>query len=129
MKSEEAVYNDQVRGVIGYVREEYGNELEFLWRDGNAVWRNSINRKWYGVLLKVKGESLGLASKKELDVIDLRVEKGMARDFVASRGAEGIRLAYHMNKENWITVILNWGISIEEVLALIDRSYGIVAAG
>lgn len=150
MKGEEVYYGKQAREVIRYVREEYGGELEFLWQDENGVWRNPGNRKWYGVMMRVRGSRLGLvASGAELsedgmvEILDLRFEKGMAREFVASRGGSdsggarnvvgsggvGILPGYHMNKNNWITVVLDYEVATEEVLALIGQSYRIVAAG
>lgn len=115
--------------MIQYVQEEYGCELEFLWQDENAVWRNPTNRKWFGVILKVKGERLGLKTDEDVAALDLRFEKGMAREFVAARGGSGILLGYHMNKDNWITVVLDYGVATEEILGLIDQSYRIVAEG
>ncbi len=137
--------------MIRYVREEYGCELEFLWQDENAIWRNPTNRKWFGALLRVKGTRIGLAEDEAVEVLDLRFEKGMAREFVASRGAgdcgaddsevygvdgaevqSGAKVilpGYHMNKDNWFTVVLDHVVPTEEVLALIDKSYRIVAAG
>lgn len=136
----------QAREVIQYVQEEYGCELEFLWRDENAVWRNPTNRKWFGVIMKVKGERLGLSVDEDVAALDLRFEKGIAREFVAARGGfvgaggmrrgsdgdgvekgSGILLGYHMNKDNWITVVLDYGVATEEILGLIDQSYRIVA--
>ncbi len=119
----------QAREVIQYVQEEYGCELEFLWQDENAVWRNPTNRKWFGVILKVKGERLGLKTDEDVAALDLRFEKGMAREFVAARGGSGILLGYHMNKDNWITVVLDYGVATEEILGLIDQSYRTVAEG
>ncbi len=135
----------QAREVIQYVQEEYGCELEFLWQDENAVWRNPTNRKWFGVILKVKGKRLGLKTDEDVAVLDLRFEKGMAREFVAARGdsggmgrdsdgdgtekGAGILLGYHMNKDNWITVVLDYGVATEGILGLIDQSYRIVAEG
>lgn len=119
----------QAREVIQYVQEEYGRELEFLWQDENAVWRNPTNRKWFGVILKVKGERLGLKTDEDVAALDLRFEKGVAREFVAARGGSGILLGYHMNKDNWITVVLDYGVATEEILGLIDQSYRTVAEG
>ena len=42
----ETYRGEQAREVIRYVREEYGDELEFLWQDENGVWRNPGNRTW-----------------------------------------------------------------------------------
>ena len=35
----------------------------------------------------------------------------------------GVALAYHMNKNNWITVVLDGGLSDEMVFGLIRKSY------
>lgn len=156
---EKAFRGEQARAVIRYVREEYGGELEFLWEDLTAaIWRNGANRKWYGLIMRVAGRRLGLATEGEVEILDLRFEKGMAREFVAERQAAegatagaldmgdvaagalgmgdvapgsgaGILLGYHMNKDNWITVVLDAGVATEEILALIDQSHRIVAAG
>lgn len=35
----------------------------------------------------------------------------------------GVALAYHMNKNNWITVVLDGGLSDEMVFGLIRKSF------
>ena len=125
--SEEKFTGEQTKAVIRYVREEYGGELEFLWEDENAIWRNPVNRKWYGLLMRVRSERLGLPGDEVREILVLRFEKGMAREFVAAKGVEGIRLAYHMNKDNWVTVVMDEGVALPEVLGLVDQSYRIVA--
>lgn len=129
MKKNEVFLGEQARGIIRYVREEYGDELEFLWRDENGIWRNPQNRKWYGVMMRVKGERLGLPTEEVVEILDLRFEKGMAREFASSSDKKGILLGYHMNKSNWITVVLDYGVAMKEIMALVDQSYRIVAAG
>lgn len=126
---EEVFRGEQARAVIRYVREEYGDELEFLWQDENGIWRNPQNRKWYGVMMRVRGEKLGLPIEKVVEIIDLRFEKGAAREFVGSSDNDGILPGYHMNKSNWITVVLDYGVPMKEILALVDQSYQIVAEG
>lgn len=43
----------QSQELIDYVRQTYGDELEFLWKkfDDNAVWRRKDTKKWYAALL------------------------------------------------------------------------------
>lgn len=126
--NEKVFRGKQVQEVIRYVREEYGGELEFLWEDLTAaVWRNGTNRKWYGLVMKVAGRRLGLPVEGEVEILDLRFEKGMAREFAAE--GVGILPGYHMNKNNWITVVLDYGVGTAEVLALLDQSYRLVAEG
>lgn len=126
---EEAFRGEQARAVIRYVREEYGDELEFLWQDENGIWRNPQNRKWYGVMMRVEGERLGLPTEEVVEILDLRFEKGAAREFASSSDKNGILPGYHMNKSNWITVVLDYGVATKEIMMLVDQSYRIVAAG
>lgn len=56
---ETAVFKtEQAQMIIKYVRESYGDELEFLWKKfpDNAVWRRKDNKKWYGAILTVAGK-------------------------------------------------------------------------
>lgn len=49
---------EQAQTAIKYVREAYGDELEFLWTKfpDNAIWRRKDNQKWYGAILTVTGK-------------------------------------------------------------------------
>ena len=115
----------QAQEMIDYIHESYGDELEFLWPkfSENAIVRNERNRKWYAAFLRVSGAKLGLDDAKVIDILDLRFDKHQAREFVAS--AKHVYPGYHMNKDNWITVILDGGLSNEQVAGLIDKSYEI----
>ena len=43
-----------------WVRQQYGTEPEYPWHDWNAVLRHNDNNKWYGVVLEVSADKLGL---------------------------------------------------------------------
>ena len=125
--NEEVFWSRQTKEVIRYIKARYDGELEFLWERSpkNAIFRNKRNRKWYAVILTVRGDRVGLRTEGEAEILDLRFDKHQARDFAES--AEHILPGYHMNKENWITVVLNESLSDEAVFGLIDRSFEIVA--
>lgn len=46
---------DSVGEFVGNVRQEYNDELEFLWEkfDDIAIWRNKQYNKWYGLIMKI----------------------------------------------------------------------------
>ena len=46
--------------LFQWVKQEYGTEAEYPWKDSNAVLRRADNDKWYGVILSVAGSKLGL---------------------------------------------------------------------
>lgn len=121
----EVFKSQQTQEVIKYVREKYGDELEFLWPkfSDNAIWRNKQNRKWYAVLLVIPKNRLGFPSDERAEIIDVRFSRGEALEFAASN--EHIFPGYHMNKRNWITIILDGSVATEQILALLDQSYEI----
>ena len=44
--------------LFQWVKQEYGTEAEYPWKDSNAVLRRADNNKWYGVILSVAGSKL-----------------------------------------------------------------------
>lgn len=119
--------NDVFKGdiphmVIDYVRERYGDELEFLWKTfpSNAVWRRKDNKKWYGILLTVSKRKLGLDSDETAYVIDMRADPETLPSLVD--GKRYFR-GYHMNKKHWLTICLDGSVPAEEIFVRIDESY------
>ena len=46
--------------LFTWIRQQYGTEPEYPWHDWNAVLRHNDNNKWYGVVLEVSADKLGL---------------------------------------------------------------------
>ena len=116
----------QAQEVIAYVRKKYGDELEFLWQKfpKNAIWRNKDNQKWYAALLAVpRNKLVGQTSEKEVEIIDIRFQKNEALEFAESN--DNVFPGYHMNKNNWVTIILDGSMATEQILELLDQSYRI----
>jgi len=116
----------QAQEIIDYVHQEYGDELEFLWQKfpKDAIWRNQTNRKWYALLMTIPRSKLpNQTSNEEVEIIDLRFHKNEALDFAAA--SDHVFPGYHMNKNNWITIILDGSMPTPEILNLLDQSYHI----
>lgn len=113
----------QAQEIIAYVRQKYGDELEFLWEkfDDNAIWRRKDNKKWYGAVLKVKRRTIGLDGEDKIEVLDLRATP----DTVAKIDGRKYFSAYHMNKKNWISICLDGSCDIQEIKNLLDISYNL----
>lgn len=112
----------QSKEIIKYIEDKYKDKPEFLWKkfDDVAAIRNKQNNKWYAVLMKIKEEKLGIKSDKEVEVIDLRYEKGKVEQVVDNKK---IFPGYHMNKNSWITIKLDNLLDTKTILKLIDDSY------
>ncbi len=109
--------------VFDYVKKKYGEEPDYPWMDspGAAVIRHKENTKWYALMTDVKRDRLGLEGDEVTDIINVKCDKLMIGSILQN---DGYFPAYHMNKENWITIILDGSVPIDEICGLIDISYG-----
>lgn len=116
--------SNQSKQIIEYIKEKYGDNLEYLWSKfpNNAIWRNDKNNKWYGLLLTIPKSKIDGNSDDILEIIDLRYQKELINDIVDYKN---IYPGYHMNKKSWITIILDGDVKIENIFKLIDNSYEI----
>lgn len=114
--------SSDTKAVISYVRTQYGDELEHLWAKTptNAVWRRKDNAKWYGVLLVIPKNKLGLDGDEMVEILDLRMAPDELTTVVDNhRYFPG----YHMNKRHWVTICLDGSLPVAEICRRIDASY------
>ncbi|MCM1107292.1 MAG: MmcQ/YjbR family DNA-binding protein [Blautia sp.] len=106
--------------VFAYVKQQYGTEPDYPWKDVNAVLRHRENNKWYGAILEVDKEKLGLPGGGRVDVLNVKSEPMLIGSL---RMQEGFHPAYHMNKEKWISIRLDDSAPDAEIKSLLDLSY------
>ncbi|MDE6583203.1 MAG: MmcQ/YjbR family DNA-binding protein, partial [Clostridia bacterium] len=112
----------QAKEIIEYVRNQYGDELEFLWEKfpTAAIWRRKDNKKWYATLLVISKRKLGVDSDEVIDIIDLRIETEKLEKVVDKKSFfEG----YHMNKKHWVTICLDDSVPTKEIIDYLNQSY------
>ena len=106
--------------LFTWIRQQYGTEPEYPWHDWNAVLRHNDNNKWYGVVLEVSADKLGLPVAGIIDVLNVKSDPLLIGSL---RGQDGYFPAYHMNKEHWISVDLRKIEKLDELAGLIDGSF------
>lgn len=111
--------------IFDYAKQNYGTEPEYLWKSypDYAILRYSGNRKWYGIVMNIPGEKAGLSGSEKLDVLEVKCDPLLIGSLL---GKEGYFPAYHMNKSHWIGIRLDGVPDDNEVLRLLDLSYGMV---
>lgn len=116
--------SDYARQIISFIRQVYGDELEFLWKrfSDNAVWRRKSTNKWYGVLLIVSKRKLGIDSDDLIEIIDLRMKP---EELAAIIDNKYFFPGYHMNKKHWCTICLDGSVPFEEIKKRIGDSYNL----
>lgn len=109
--------------ILAYVREKFGTEpiplgpVSALCRPappaGTKVVRPDHGRA---------PDRLGLDGDGPVEIINLKSDGVL--DLLIS-GTPGILPAYHMDKRHWVSILLDGGITPEELFALIDASHAL----
>ena len=105
-----------------YVKDYYGVEPEYLWEKtpNTHVYRNSINKKWFGIVMDIPKSRLGLNDEKIVYVLNVKCDPLTVGELQKQKG---FFPAYHMNKDKWISVILDDTVKDETVFYLLEQSY------
>ena len=108
--------------VIKYIKSNYNDELEFLWKKSpnNAIVRRKDSAKWYAVFMTISKNKLGFASNKIVEILNLHLKPQKAEELIMTGRYFP---AYHMNKNHWISVLLDENTDYAELCKLVDESY------
>ena len=106
--------------LIQYVAERFSTDAEYPWNDDNFIFRHYGNRKWFAVAMRIPYRKLGMAHEGIVDIVDVKCGP-LLMD--AYRREPGILPGYHMNKDHWITILLDGTADNELVKELLEISY------
>ncbi len=116
--------NECDKEVIKYIDEQYFAKPEYLWEKTPeaAAFRHSGNKKWFALIMEISKDKLRLKSSEKVKIINLKCDPVMIGSLI-----DGKRFfpGYHMNKEHWITLLLDGSIDMTEIAPLIDFSYNL----
>ena len=106
--------------IFEWCKKQYDVEPDYPWYDWNAVLRHKDNRKWFGLVLEVKGNKLGMDTEKMVDLLNIKCDPMLIGSLLLQRG---FFPAYHMNKDNWVSILLDAPENDEKIKSLLDMSY------
>ena len=108
--------------LIDYIFDEYSIEPDYPFPrdDISCVFRHIDNRKWFGIIMTVPYRTIGINKAGDVDILNIKCDPIMMGSL---RGKPGFRPAYHMNKDKWITIILDGSAEREDIKALLAMSY------
>ena len=113
--------------LIDHIFDEYSVEPDYPFPrdDVTCVFRHTDNRKWFGIVMTVPCRTVGISRDGNVDILNVKCDPIMMGPL---RGRSGFRPAYHMNKDRWITVLLDGPAEKEDITALLAMSYRMTAA-
>lgn len=106
--------SDQANRLAVYIKQKYGIDPDFIFKDdsNNAVFKNG--RKWFALVMYISLEAINGEAKKA-NIMNLKAAHCVSE--------KDIFPAYHMNKKNWVTVILDDRLPDSFIEQMIDESY------
>lgn len=115
--------SDERKRVIEYAQSlpMAGADNPFEGDFDTTVLRHTDTGKWFGIIMNISGDKVGLDADVRVDVINVKCKP--EDTFTARELSCGIVPAYHMNKKHWISIILNGSVERELTEALLEASY------
>ncbi len=109
-----------------YIEETYNSASEHPWAPDtmHAVFRHSSNRKWFAVIMDIPKVKLGIRDDGMITVVNLKCDPIMTGSLIQE---EGIYPAYHMNKTNWVSVLIDDKTDEEKLNFLLDLSFNMTS--
>lgn len=105
-----------------YINENYDVLQEYPWDEypNYTTFKHKNNKKWFALIMDIPFEKLKIEKEGIVDIVNLKCIPEMIGSL---RKEAGILPGYHMNKEHWITVLLDGTVKKEKIFNLIDISY------
>ena len=115
--------NSYRKKLYAHIKKKYKCEPEYLWRrfPDYAIFRHADNRKWFGLVMDVPREKLGLGGTDRVDILNVKLGDPFLVDMMIQR--EGILKGDHISRGNWISILLDGTVPFEEICSMLDESY------
>lgn len=115
--------------LFDYVKKKYNAAPEYLWRryPDYAVFRHADNRKWFGLVMNVRRDKLGLEGNEVTDILNIKLSDPFLADLLVQQ--PGYLRGYHISRGNWVSVLLDGSVPFEEICRWLDESYVATASG
>lgn len=120
--------NEQTNRICQSIMESYHDEPVFPWdsAQGHGVFKNSNNDKWYALIIYIDGEKIDHEKKGKIEAINIKLSPKKITELLKKKG---FYPAYHMNKKNWLTIILDDTLEDKEMMDYINESHRFTETG
>lgn len=112
---------NQANRIVNLIIKKYNDIPEFVWDKfpGYGIFRNPNNDKWYGLIMNINKSKIDNGNE-EVEILNVKLDEDEIKHLLSRNG---FYKAYHMNKENWITILLDDTIKDEEIMGYIEESH------
>lgn len=113
----------QSNRITNLIKNKYNVIPEFLWNKfpNYGVFRNVKSNKWFGIIMNIDKSKMIIGQSGEIEVLNIKLDD-MVEEYLNQKG---IYPSYHLNKKNWVSIILDDTLDDNDIMKLIDISYDI----
>ena len=108
--------------VRAYILKQYQAEPVPAFKEdpGISVFARPDNGKWFAATKNIRCSSVDVAGDGRIDILNVRLDPGVVASL---RKREGFRPAWHMNRNKWVTVLLDGSVTDDEIRDLVDKAF------
>lgn len=109
--------------LFDYVKKKYKADPEYLWRrfPDYAIFRHTDNEKWFGLVMDVKKENLGMDGDDFVNVLNVKLSDPLLVDMLIQQ--PGYFRGYRISRGNWISILLDGSVPFDEICRWLEESY------
>lgn len=85
-----------------------------------TVFMRPDNKKWFAATKNIGRRFLGVDGSGRIDILNVKLSP---RTVASLRTHEGFMPAWHMNQNNWVTILLDGSVADEEVFRVLDQAF------
>lgn len=111
----------QSNRIMEMIKNIYNDNPEFAWTKfpGYGIFRNHSNKKWYALIMNVDRSKLE-DKFGEIEIVNVKLDPEIIQNLLDKNG---FYPSYHMQKKNWISIVLDDTLSDEVIMDYIIESH------
>ena len=106
-----------------YAKAVYGTESEVLpfKQEDYAVLRHADTGRWFAVFIVKPRKAFGLEGEGSAEIVSLKLRDPLLADMLTQQ--PGYLRGYPSSRWNWVSVVLDGSVPLEEICRRLDESY------
>ena len=116
----------QSNRLSNLIRERYNETPDFPFKklEDYGVFRYPGNGKWYGLIMNIPFNKMFASDDESLiEIINVKIDP---KEREVLLNSPGIYDCYHMNKNSWVSIVLDDTLCDERIMELIDASRNLI---
>ena len=85
-----------------------------------TVFSRTDNKKWFAATKNIGCRSVDVDRSGRIDILNVKLEPRLVTSL---RGREGFRPAWNMNRNNWVTILLDGTVPDAEIYGYLDQAF------